>query len=223
MTGLAAHRAGEEFYELVTDFLHFFKTIRMSYTSSPKTKELGGMKTFKLASVLAIIITILGLLALPLSAVNAATVTKTITITQDQINSSYRVTNPRNRKVSNVSVTIEDGQVSIAATITQRGQQPVDTVSVWKPVLLRGVVYWKLDSATIGGKPATKAMQNLLLVLHRITLRNLVWQLIRRGLASRVYRVTNVTLTPGTVSITATVFGVKAAPAATPAATQSAK
>ncbi len=179
------------------------------------------MKTFKIVSVFAII-TIFGMLVVPLSSANAATVTKTITLTQDQINSSYRVTNPRNRKVSNVSVTIQDGQVSIAATVTQRGQQPVDTVTVWKPVLLRGLVYWKLESATIGGQPATKAMQNVLLVLHRIPLRNLVWQLIRRGLASRVYRVTNITLTPGTVSITATVFGVKAAPAATPAATKSA-
>ena len=186
------------------------------------------MKTFKLLSVLAVLVAIV-LLAAPLSTANAATVTKTFTITQDQINSSYRVTNPRNRKVSNVAVTVEDGQVSIAATITPRGQQAFDTVTVWKPILTGGLVYWKLDSATVGGQPASTAQRNLLLIIHRIALRNRIWLLTRQGLTNHRYRVTNITLTPGTISITATVYGVKAtatpaaSTAATPIATESAK
>src|SRR4051812_41216090 len=111
------------------------------------------MKT-NLVKVLLIVTIVVALIGAALPA-NAAALpdkwqetTKTYTVTQDQINASYRVTNPINRQISDVSVTVEDGQINVAATITKPGKDPVATVSIWKPIIRAGLINWQFVSAT---------------------------------------------------------------------------
>src|SRR5690348_13408691 len=108
------------------------------------------MKHFVIATA---VIVLMGA-TLPVVTANAAVLptkwqetTKTITITQEQINSSYRVTNPWDRQLTDVSVTVEQGQVSVAATVTKRGEAPVATLSIWQPVVRYGMINWKFVSA----------------------------------------------------------------------------
>ena len=168
----------------------------------------------KLVKGFLIAIAIVALLgaALPAAQASAAPVpaswqktTKTITITQDQINSSYRVTNPRNRAITNVSVTVGQGQVSIAATVTKRGQDPVATVSVWEPVIRYGLIDWKFVSATANGQPVTPDLKQILIRIHQVELRNLVRGIIRHNSPTRIV-VTAVAVTPGLITITANVW-----------------
>lgn len=161
--------------------------------------------------------------ALPAAQANAAPIpdkwqktTKTITITQDQINASYRVTNPVNRAITNVSVTVEQGQISVAATVTKRGEQPVATVSIWQPVIRYGLIDWKFVSATANGQPVTPELKQILIRLHEVALRNFVRSAIRHNAAAHIF-VTNVTLTPGLITVTADVWeNVPATPTAAP-------
>src|SRR5260221_6995528 len=131
--------------------------------------------------------------------------TKTFTITQDQINASYRVTNPRDRAVSNVSVTVEQEQVRIAATFTKPGQTPVNTISIWQPVVRYGLLDWKFMSATANGQPVTPDLKAIVIRIHHVALLNTVRALVRHASPVRT-SITNVTLTPGLVTITANVY-----------------
>jgi hypothetical protein len=131
--------------------------------------------------------------------------TKTITITQDQINSSYRVTNPLDRAISNVSVTVQQGQISIAATFTKRGQPPINTVSIWQPVIRYGLLDWKFVSATGNGQPITPDLLAIVVRIHHVALFNAVRGLLR-SLAPVRITITNVSLTPGLVTITGNVY-----------------
>jgi hypothetical protein len=162
--------------------------------------------------IVSAIVALLGA-ALPAVQAQAATVvpdrwqktTQTFTVTQDQINSSYRVTNPRDRQITDVSVTVEAGQVSVAATITKPGKDPIATVSIWQPVIRVGLVDWKFVSATANGQPVTPDVKLILIRLHQIALHNVVWSIIRHNAPVRIFA-TNVTLTDGLITITANVW-----------------
>jgi len=162
--------------------------------------------------------------ALPAEQADAAPVanswektTKTISITQDQINSSYHVTNPRDRQITDVSATVEQGQVSVAATITKRGEAPVATVSIWEPVIRYGLIDWKFVSATANGQPVTPDLKQILIRIHQVELRNLIRAIIRHDSPTRIV-VTDVAVTPGLITITANVWEKNPA-TATPAPT----
>ena len=144
-------------------------------------------------------------LALPATSASAATETRTITITEAQINASYWVTNPPRRSVSNVHVTVENGDVSIAATVTLLHKDPIDTVSIWKPKIVAGNVYWVLTSATHNGQPVSAAVKyEVNSSFYRI--RDFVRDSLRREFKYGPYRVTAVTLTSGLVTIDVTLY-----------------
>ena len=100
---------------------------------------------------------------LPVSTASAAAATnQTITITEAQINSSYAVTNPHLRSISNVSVDLQDGQAVLNATVTTRDKKAYNTVSVFKPVIRYGAVRWMFVSATVNGQAVPQEVLNLL-------------------------------------------------------------
>src|SRR4051812_14179490 len=54
----------------------------------------------------------------------------TKTLTETQINSSFRVTNPANRNLTNVNVNLQSGQVTLSATYTWRSPSGVRTDNI---------------------------------------------------------------------------------------------
>ncbi len=112
--------------------------------------------------VLLVIIAILAVGALAVSAEPAA---RAVTVTEQQINSSFRVTNPVGRRVTNVRVDLQPGQAVISSTITLRrpaGQSSTtnQTVSTWTPTVTGGRLSWVLTSATVNGSPASADLIN---------------------------------------------------------------
>ncbi|MEO8392769.1 MAG: hypothetical protein ABI700_07235 [Chloroflexota bacterium] len=82
----------------------------------------------------------------------------TKTLTEAQINSSFRVTNPANRNVSNVNVDLQPGQVVISETYTWRSATGVRTdtvVAILTPAIVNGRVEWNVLSVTANGQPAS--------------------------------------------------------------------
>ncbi len=105
-----------------------------------------------------LLLALLALIAIPLSA-SAAPVsqnTRTVTITEQQINDALRVTNPRRTTISNVVVDLQEGQATITATITLRNSQPASAAVVVTPKLTtigsRTLIEWDITSFTINGK-----------------------------------------------------------------------
>jgi ABC-type phosphate transport system permease subunit len=101
------------------------------------------------------------LLALPLAAVGAQDTTRAITRTEADVNSSYRVTNPARRAVTNVVVDLQPGQVAISATLTYR-RATYQTVAVYVPSVENGRIYWEVTSVTANGQPASQDLINQL-------------------------------------------------------------
>ena len=92
--------------------------------------------------------------------------TSTLTITETQINDSFTVTNPINRRVSDVSVDLQSangGQIVLSATYTWRtraGVQTRDVVEIVAPTVTNGRVYWNVVSVTSNGQPAASDLVN---------------------------------------------------------------
>lgn len=81
--------------------------------------------------------------------------TRTVTRTEAQVNSSYRVTNPARRSITNVYVDLQPEQVVISATVTFRRGEPTQTETTLVPTITNGRVYWTVISATVNGQPAS--------------------------------------------------------------------
>jgi hypothetical protein len=86
---------------------------------------------------------------------SSASKTVTVDLTEDWINSSFRVTNPPNRHITDVHVDLQPGQASISFTYTERGKNPLSMVAVFTPSIQNGYVVWTLTSLTADGKAAT--------------------------------------------------------------------
>jgi hypothetical protein len=143
-----------------------------------------------------------GLIVLAVPFAGVAAQDHTVVITEDQINSSYRVTNPWRRSVTNLSVDLQDGQAVITATLTTRvgsGRQAQTTTyqtsSVWTPSISNGRIYWTLVSATANGEPASQELINQINLSISSSWRNYVR-------AQTEGRVTGITVTENDMTIT---------------------
>jgi phage terminase large subunit-like protein len=110
------------------------------------------MKTVrKLMFVLSLLV-VLAVLAVPTFAQG-----RTVTVTEDQINSSFAVTNNPRRRVNDVYVDLQPGQAVISATITVRNGSSWDTVTTLTPsVSSAGRVTWTATSVTVNGQAASQ-------------------------------------------------------------------
>jgi hypothetical protein len=104
-------------------------------------------------------ITVLSLLAVLMLAVVptfAQSNTLSVTLTEDDINQSYRVTNPVRRSVGDVSVDLQPGQVVVNATVTLRGKSPVETVTTLTPSISNRRIFWTVEAVTKDGKTVSQ-------------------------------------------------------------------
>jgi flagellar basal body-associated protein FliL len=107
--------------------------------------------------ILIVVVALVGL-ALPFAVVGAQN-TRTITITEEQVNNAYWVTNPARRSVTNISVDLQPGQAVVSATIVYR-RVTYATVSTWTPSVSNGRLTVTLTSATANGQPASQDLIN---------------------------------------------------------------
>ncbi len=103
-------------------------------------------------TLIALLVVILGAMAFPTL---AAEKTVTTTLTESQINSSYRVTNPRNRTISDVNVDLQSGQTVITATFKAPHTADIPVSVTLVPTLSNGRVTWTVSAATANGKAAS--------------------------------------------------------------------
>jgi hypothetical protein len=106
-----------------------------------------------------IVIVVLVMVALPM-VVSAQSASRTFTITEAQINQSFRVTNPVRVRVSNMVVDLQPGQVSISYTYTVRAPRGSSTTSrsvntIYVPNVTNGRLYWSVTSVIVNGQPAS--------------------------------------------------------------------
>jgi hypothetical protein len=99
----------------------------------------------------ALVLTLVTVLAVGVIPALAQTETCILTWTEDEINQSYRVTNPARRSVSSVVVDLQPGQVVISATITLPRQQPVATITTLTPYIENGRLFWTVSAVTGDG------------------------------------------------------------------------
>jgi hypothetical protein len=157
------------------------------------------MKTLR--SIVGLLLVIL--LAVPLM-VSAAPVDQrsvTITLTEADVNSAYRVTQPLRRSVSNVVIDLQTNAVQISYTYTprpRRGTQPapINFVALYTPAIVDFRLTWTLTSATANGAPATESQIG--------TINSVVgnWRtFVNSYLPNPTGRVQNVTITDTQISV----------------------
>jgi hypothetical protein len=95
------------------------------------------------------------LLAAVAPALAAEPKAKTVVLTEEKINQSYRITNPAYRDITDMSVELQEGQVIVNATVTLRGKDPAAVVVTFVPVLKDGRAYWTVSAALKNGQPVT--------------------------------------------------------------------
>jgi hypothetical protein len=106
--------------------------------------------------ILMLVLVVAGL-ALPMAVAGAQAATGSLTLTEAQINSSYRVTNPWRRSVSAMVVDLQPGQVVVSSTQTYR-RASYAVVAIYTVSVQDGRIYWALASATANGQPASQAL-----------------------------------------------------------------
>lgn len=104
-------------------------------------------------SLIALLVLIVGAMAFPTLAADK-TKTVTVSLSESDINSSFRVTNPRLRTITDVKVDLQPGQVVIRATYTTPKTSPIPVSVTLAPTVSNGRVTWTVLSATANGKAA---------------------------------------------------------------------
>lgn len=115
--------------------------------------------------VFVLLITLTALLvALPLVSAQESTpeTTLSVTFTEEQVNSTFWVTNPANRNLTDVNVDLQaenDGQATISAVYswrTRAGVRSADVAVVLAPRITNNRVVWDVISITANGEPASR-------------------------------------------------------------------
>jgi len=109
------------------------------------------MNTIRKSLIIVIVLAALALFAVP----TFAAVTKTVTLTETQVNDSYWVTNPAWRAVSDRSVDFQSGQVVVSETITPRRGDSVAVTITYVPSISNGRIIWTATAMTRDGDPVS--------------------------------------------------------------------
>ncbi|MBZ0289871.1 MAG: hypothetical protein K8I30_19770 [Anaerolineae bacterium] len=113
------------------------------------------MNTIRKIALTIGILVLLAALAVPTL---AADVTKTVTVTETQINDSYWVTNPAWRAVSDRSVDLQAGQVVVSETITPRKGDPVAVSITYTASVSNGRILWTAAAMTKNGEAVSQEL-----------------------------------------------------------------
>lgn len=109
------------------------------------------MNTMRKTFIVVGLFALLAVMAVP----TLAAVTKTVTLTETQINDSYWVTNPSWRAVSDRAVDLQAGQVVVSETITLRNGNPISVSATYTPQVSNGRIIWTATARTSNGDPVS--------------------------------------------------------------------
>jgi hypothetical protein len=112
------------------------------------------MKQIRKFGIALVVLGVLAVMVVPAFAQNTGTM-RTTTLTEEQINESFRVTNPLGRRVSDVVVDLQPGQAVVSAKITDRRQKVTDVVGTFVPSVRNGRIYWEVSFLTANGEPVS--------------------------------------------------------------------
>lgn len=123
------------------------------------------MKKSFAALIMLVVALALAISVIPAAAQQTAQYPGTITLTEAQVNSMFWVTNPLNRRISNVYVDLQPDQVTITATYTTRvartGATETHALAVTLvPAVVNGRVQWNVTAASADGRPASGDLLN---------------------------------------------------------------
>lgn len=101
-----------------------------------------------------VLLALLALMIVPAGAAPAEqrTRTRTWTVTEEQVNSSYRVTNPARRTISDVTVDLQPGQIVISSTHTYPRSLVYAVQTTLVPTVSNGRVTWDVTSVSADGQ-----------------------------------------------------------------------
>ncbi len=154
----------------------------------------------KRSILMVLVVAALGALMIPF-AVSAQETTegRSVTVTEEQINDSFAVTNPSRRRVSEVVVDLQAGQVQLSFDWSNRrssdGAANASVSSIWTPMLENGRLFWTLESATVDGEPASEEMMEQINAHISSMWRNYIRRHMPRGW------MTNVTVTDTEITL----------------------
>ncbi len=103
-------------------------------------------------SLISLLVVVFAAMAFPTL---AAEKTVTVTLSEADINSSYRVTNPARRTISDVFVDLQAGQAVITASFTGVNTSPIAVNVTLVPTLSNGRLTWTVSEATANGQAAS--------------------------------------------------------------------
>lgn len=107
------------------------------------------MNKFSRFLVVGFVLSMMAVLVIPAA---AQARTRTWTATEDQINSSYRVTNPARRSISEVSVDLQPGQIVVSSTHTYPRNLVYAVETTFVPTVSNGRITWSVTSVLVDGE-----------------------------------------------------------------------
>jgi hypothetical protein len=110
------------------------------------------MKTRKIALVLMLFVVFAATVVPTLAA------DKTLTFTEDEINSAYLITNTPRRIVTDAAVDLQPGQAVVNLTVTLRGRDPLAVSGTVVPSVNNGRIYWSVTTASVDGTTVSDAL-----------------------------------------------------------------
>lgn len=151
----------------------------------------------KLAHALIALIALVGFaVAAPPAQAAPPAAPRTITVTQEDINSRYWVTHPRRRAVVERSVDLQPGQIVITDVVERRRGEPVTVTATLVPTLTEGRVTWSLSTATMNGQPAPAELQEQINAQIQSSWARYVKQRLGQG------RITALTISDDAITVT---------------------
>lgn len=159
---------------------------------------------FKLKSLALIALVVAAIAAAPLTTASAAT-TKTVSITEAQINATNLVSEPYRQRVTNLKVDLQEGQAVVTASVQPRRDAPAyETVTTFVPAVRNGRLDWTITTRLRDGKDVPAEVLALLnnAVFPRV--KAYVNRLVREKVGGP-YKVDSVTISADTLTVQYTV------------------
>lgn len=153
------------------------------------------MKNLRKISLAVLVVGILAVFVAP----SFAQVQRTITITEEDINNSFRVTNPARVSISNKSVDLQSGQVVVTVTYTPRrgtANNSYTIATTLVPTISNGRVTWTATSVVVTGTGITNQQIN-----QANSVIASAWRTLSQGYTGR-YQVTALTITETDITYT---------------------
>jgi hypothetical protein len=102
-----------------------------------------------------LLIVVVAAVSMGITAPASAQTTRAVTITEQQINATYRVTNPYRWTVTSIVVDLRPGQAVVTYNLKYRNGQTATTETTLVPTVREGRLYWNVTTRSRNGTPVS--------------------------------------------------------------------